>query len=58
MRFSKLKGLEDRVMQIETAVFMYLCVSVVTPNHCNHKYPQSSVILYSSYETGTQINGR
>lgn len=45
-------------MQIETVIFMYLCVTVVTPNHRNHKYPQSSVILYSGYETGIQINGR
>lgn len=58
MRFSKPKGLGDRVIQIETAIFMYLCVSVVSLNHHNHKYPKSSVILRSGYETGLQMNGR
>lgn len=46
MRFSKPKGLGDGVMQIETAIFMYLCVSVVSLNHCNHKYPKPLVILH------------
>lgn len=45
-------------MQIETAIIMYLCVSVVSLNHSNHKHPKPLVILCSGYETGLQMNGR
>lgn len=38
MIFSKLKGLGDRVMQIDTAILMYFYVTVVSLNHGNHKY--------------------
>lgn len=58
MRFSKPRGLRNRVMQMETAIVMHLCVSAVSLNHGNHKHPKPLVILHSGYETGLQMNGR
>lgn len=58
MRFPKPQGLGNRATQMETATFMHLCVSAVSLNHCNHKYPKPTVILHLGYESGLQMSGR